>query len=650
MNGFERIMEPIRVAGLKIENRILMPAMHMNMAPGGMMTDGLIDFYEERAKARPGPGLMILGGCYAEHRGLGTPSMVGISDDRFIPGLTRFTERMHRHGQAVGAQLYHAGRYVFSMLTGEQGVAPSAVMSRFNKEMPRALSTAEVEGVVENFGAAAGRAREAGFDAVELIGNGGYLLNQFLSPIVNLREDRYGGDINGRMTFMREVLAAMREAVGDDFPIILRLSGSDFVDGSHTLDEARAVAAEAERYGADMISVTGGWHETRVPQITMNVPRGAFVYLAEGIKSAVDQVPVACCNRVNSPELAEQILSLGRADLVGMARGFLADPQILQKAVEGRGDEIATCIGCTQGCFDHVMFLKPISCTVNPRANIERETCVTPAESPRKVLVVGGGPAGMQVAVTAAERGHDTCLWEKSDRLGGQLNLAAVPPGREEWSEVVRYFTARLKATGVDLQLSREADFASISRHAPDVLIIATGAYQAVPAIEGIEGPNVLYAWDLLSGEVEAGVDFAGRRVLVVGGGAVGIETGTMLADLGAVVTVVEALGRIGNDIGPSSRWTILQDAAGAGVETVIGCDITAIREGGAVGRVDGTEEFFKADKVIIATGSKANDRLAKELAERKNGRLEVIAIGDCLDPRKAFDAIHEGFRTGLIL
>ena len=643
MQEFEHVFNPVRVAGLELANRILMPAMHLNMAPDGFVSDGLIDFYEERAKAGPGPGLMILGGCYTERRGMGTPTMVAIDDDRYLPGLERFTERIHRHGQPVAAQLYHSGRYAFSFLTGEQPVSCSAVPSGFNPEVPRELTAEEIIEVELNYGRAARRAAEAGFDALELIVCGGYIVNQFLSPLVNRRTDRYGGDLDARMTFMREVIAAIREAVGPEFPFICRLSGSDFVEGSHTLEETKVVAAEMERCGVDMISVTGGWHETKVPQITMNVPRGAYVYLAEGIRGAVERIPVACCNRINDPALAETILADGRADIVGMARAFLADPEVLRKTYEGRPGDIRTCIACNQGCFDHVLMLKPISCTLNPRANRERETELVAAGKKKKVLVAGGGPAGMEAAWVAAHRGHDVILCEASARLGGQGNLAAVPPGREEWAGMVRHLVRQLEIEGVEVRLDTPVTLELVKELAPDALVVATGALQLVPRIEGIDGPNVVNAWDVLTGIADTG-----HKVVIVGGGAVGVETATLLGERGRDVTVVEMLARCGADIGQSSRWVILKDAAAAGVKMVESCAVTRLLEGGVVADAEGSERVFAADTVVIAAGSRPEDALWKCLADE--GLLEGLdfhAVGDCVRPRKAYDAIHEGFEAG---
>ena len=646
MSEFKHLFEPIEVGTITLPNRVLMPAMHMGMAKDGFPSDGFIDFYEERAKAGPGPGLMIIGGCYTEKRGMGAPNFVGLDDDKFIPRLKELTDCIHRYDSRIAAQLYHGGRYSPGFLIGEQHVSASAVPSMFNREPAHELSIPEIKEVQENFARAAGRTREAGFDAVELICAAGYLVNQFLSPLTNRREDRYGGDIYGRMTFMLESIASIKEATGADFPLICRLSGSDFVEGSHTLEETKVVAREMERAGVDLISVTGGWHETRVPQITMNVPRGAFVYLAEGIKSAVEKVPVAACNRINNPEMAEQVLAEGRADMVAMARAFLADPNFLRKTYGGRTDDIRTCIACNQGCLDHVFTLQPVTCMLNPRAGRERETELLPAEKKKKVLVAGGGPGGMEAAWVAAHRGHEVTLCESSGALGGQCVLAAVPPGREEFNEMVRYLRGQVEKKDVDVRLNTHVDTALVEEINPDAVIMATGASQTVPGIDGIDGPNVVYAWDVLAGGSDAG-----RTVVVAGGGAVGVETGMFLAERGRNVTVLEMLEKLGADIGISTRWTILADARELGVKLVRSCRVERITGAGVVTIIGGKEQELKADTVVIAVGSSPNRELEHGLrAAGLMDGIEFYELGDCKEARKATEAVLEGFAVGLAL
>jgi 2,4-dienoyl-CoA reductase (NADPH2) len=639
MSRFQHVFEPFEFSGVKMKNHILMPAMHIGMARDGVPNDGFFDFYEERAKASPGPGMIIIGGCYVEKRGMGAPNFVGLDDDRFIGRLGEFTELMHSYETPVVAQLYHGGRYSASFLTGEEAISASAVFSKFTREMPHALTEEEIAVVQENYGHAARRARDAGFDASELIVCAGYLVNQFLSPLTNKREDRYGGDLDQRMTFMRETIAAIKKATGRDYPLVCRLSGSDFMEGSHGLDETKVVAAEMERCGVDFISVTGGWHETRVPQIPMSVPRGAYVYLGAGIHDAVESVPVACCNRINDPALAEEILAQGRCDIVAMARAFIADPRILEKARAGREADIRHCIACNQGCFDHVMMLKPITCMVNPRVNRERETELEPAAKKLTVLVAGGGPAGMEFAWVAAHRGHQVTLCERSDRLGGQVVLAAIPPGREEFSELVTYLVRQLSNKGVEVMMETPVTPELVEELNPDVVVIATGAGQVVPAIDGTDGSNVKMAWEVLEGAQ------TGKRVAVVGGGAVGIETASFLAERGKDALVIEMLDRCGTDIGLSTRWVLLQEADRLGVRFMEACRVERITADGLVADTCGEKKEIIADTVVLAVGARSEGELLEAMdAEGISGKFEVLRIGDCVSPRKALDAIHEGF------
>ena len=644
--SYSRVFEPFEFSRIEMNNHILMPAMHIGMAADGFMNDGFFDFYEERAKAHPGPGLIIIGGCYVEKRGMGAPNFVGLDDDRFIGRLKEFTDTIHKHETPVAAQLYHGGRYSASFLTGEQAVSSSAVFSNFTREMPHALTEEEIAEVQEHYGQAARRARDAGFDASELIVCAGYLVNQFLSPLTNKREDRYGGDLDARMTFMRETIAAIKSATGDDFPLICRLSGSDFMEGSHTLEETPVVAAEMERCGVDFFSVSGGWHETRVPQIPMSVPRGAYVYLAEGVRRAVSSIPVACCNRINDPGLAEEILAEDRADIVAMARAFIADPRILEKARAGRPQDIRHCIACNQGCFDHVMMLQPITCLVNPRVNRERETELTPAPVKKNILVAGGGPAGMECAWVAAHRGHQVTLCEETAALGGQANLASIPPGREEWREMVAYLVQQLENKGVEVMLSQLVSPEIVEELNPDVLVMATGAEQVVPAITGVESPNVVLAWDVLTEKASTG-----RRVAVVGGGAVGIETASFLAERGKQVLVIEMLERCGTDIGISTRWTLLQQADRLGVQFITASCVKEITAEGLKAESENGLKDIIADTIVLAVGSRAHDELEDFLAtEGIKQKFEIRKIGDCASPRKALDAIHEGFELGRTL
>ncbi|MBW2028909.1 MAG: FAD-dependent oxidoreductase [Deltaproteobacteria bacterium] len=665
---YPHLFSPIMVRSLEIRNRIVMTAMHLSYTPEGDVTERLIEFY--RARARGGVGLIIVGGCPIDEYG-SMAGMVCIQQDRFIPGLKRLTSAVKESGARIAAQLYQAGRYTHSsMIGGKKPFSSSAVRSKLTGETPRALELEEIPLVQEAFAKAALRAKEAGFDAVEILGSAGYLISQFLSPLTNRREDQYGGSLENRMRFGIEVVEKVRRAVGPGYPVFIRLAGNDFMEGGNTNREARSFASEVEKAGVDLIDVTGGWHETRIPQLTMFVPSKAFVYLAQGIKSAVS-VPVIASNRINDPALGEEIIRNGEADMVTMARALLADPELPNKAREGKAHLIYRCIACNQGCFDRIFQYKPVTCLVNPRAGLEKELEIAPAPNPRKVLVIGGGPAGLKAACTAAERGHRVTLVEKEPGLGGQVLLNRHIPGRKEMLRLVEDLTHNLEALGVTVMTRTLADRALVSSLEPEVVVLATGARPQVPDIPGASKSNVVLAWDVLSGKITTG-----RRAVVVGGNAVGLETALFLASQGTLppevthfllvnkaetletierllhkgnkeVTVLEMTGRAGADIGSSTRWTVMAELRRLGVRVQTGARVTEITESGVTFQreKEGTEDSLGADTVVLATGAEPENGLAKEFEGLVR---EIRVIGDAKEPRNALEAVREGFLVGL--
>jgi len=662
------LFTPIQVGKMELKNRIVMPAMHYLASWEGMVLPHHVDYFAERA--RGGAALIIIGGCTIDETS-GAVNMLSAKDDKFIPGLAGLAKEVHAHGAKIAAQLYHAGRYSHSMfMGGKQSVSSSPIRSRFTGETPRELSIPEIKQVQRNYALAAARIQRAGFDAVEVIASAGYLISQFLSPLVNRRRDEYGGDFENRMRFGLEVIAEVRREVGSDFPIIVRVAGNEFMDGGLANEEARLFSRGIEKAGANMINVTGGWHETRVPQITMGLPRGGFVYLAQGIKQAVS-IPVMACNRISDPILADRILRDGQADLIGFARGLIADPELPNKAREGRFDEINYCIACNQGCFDPIFEGKPQTCLVNARAGAERKRAIEPVSSRKKVMVIGGGPAGMEAARVAALRGHEVCLYEKNECLGGQLPLAAAPAGREEFLTFVRYLESQMKKLNVTVHMGTEATPLQVDREKPEVVIVATGAEPAIPGIKGADRPNVVLAWDVLSGKADTG-----KEVVIIGGGAVGLETALLLARKGTIdadtlyfltinqaekpetiqgllcrglkkVTVLEMLKRAGQDIGRSTRWAILQDLSRLGVRTLSKALAKEITERGVVIEREGREELIPGDTVVLATGAKPVNSLYDQIKSRVR---EIHVIGDAKNPRKALEAVAEGFEAGRMI
>ncbi len=662
-----RLFTPINIGSLTLGNRIVMPAIHLGYTPDGFITDTVVEFYVERAAG--GVGFIIVGGCPVDEYG-GGRFMMGLREDDFVPGLKRLTQAVHEHRVPVAAQLYHAGRYSLSEHIGRQALAPSAVKSALTRETPREMTADDIERTIASFAQAAVRAKRSDFDAVEISASAGYLLSQFLSPLTNLRPDGYGGRFENRMRFPLEAVVAVREAVGPDYPIIIRIPGDGFVKGGNTNSEARSFAQELEKAGVDAINVTGGWHETRVPQITMAVPRGAFSYLARGVKEMVG-IPVISSNRYSDPLLAERVLRHGSADLIAMGRPLIADPELPHKAKGGRLEEIIPCVACNQGCFDHIFALQPVACMVNPRAGEEGKYRLEPAGKPKRVTVIGGGPGGMEAAVTAARRGHRVTLFERGDHLGGQLRLAAAAPGREELHDLMLSLCLQLTKCGVQVELGQEATADLVLSSEPEAVVVATGADPTAPDIPGVDGEHVVQAWDVLADQADTG-----GRIVVLGGGATGCLVALYLAQMGTLdaqtlqflvqnraetwetlqelvtkgikhVTLVEMQSRLGKDIGYTTRWTVLQDLRRYGVETLVDAKALRIIPEGVLIAVDHEERLIEVDTVVLATGVSPRTSLYQSLRDRVSG---LHLIGDAKRPRKAYDAMHEGFEAGMAI
>ncbi|MBN1572124.1 MAG: FAD-dependent oxidoreductase [Deltaproteobacteria bacterium] len=657
---------PIEIKGVEIKNRIYMPAMHLNMVEDYKITDRIIDFYAERAKG--GAGAIVTG--YATvNITAGNRMIIGAHRDEFIPGLTKLADAIKGNGAVAGLQINHSGRYNISFLIegNRPAVAPSAVRSRFTREMPRALEPEEVKETIADFARAAARTKEAGFDFVEVLSGAGYLISEFLSEITNKREDEWGGDFENRMRFGIEIARAVRAAVGDDYPVLFRINGNDFMEGGIGRERTKIYAKRLVENGVDALCINMGWHETRVPTIVTEVPRGAFNYLTAGIKREVD-VPVVASHRINDPGLAREMLLDGICDMVAMGRALISDPYLPRKVKGGKEESIVHCIGCAQGCFDHLFEMRAVECLVNPLAGHEKERAIEETKEPKRIMVVGGGAAGMAAAAVASMRGHGISLFEKGERLGGQLNIAGIPPGRGEFLALSHDLAGEVKRSGVSVSLNVDVDEEIVKREKPDLVILATGARPMMLNIPGADLPNVAQAWDVLEDRARTG-----RRVLVIGGGAVGTETALFLAGKGTPspealrfllikgaeppedlrkiavkgikeVMLIEMLDRVGSDIGKSTRWGILQELERAGVNVMTGTKAVEITETSVNVNVSGELKEIPADTVVIAAGSVSHNPLEEKI--KKMG-IPVKVIGDAGGVAKAFEAVHNGFELG---
>jgi len=524
---YDPLFEPIKINQLELKNRICMPAMHMNMAVNFEVTDQLIDFYAERA--RGGVAVITVGYATVDEYS-GNVTNIGAHKDEFIPGLKRLAQAIQENGARAVVQINHAGRYNFSFfLDGKQAVAPSAVPSRMTRETPRALTIDEIKEIVNRFSRAAARVKKAGYDGVEVLSGTGYLISEFLSPFTNKREDDYGGSFENRMRFGLEVMQAIRQEVGADYPLIVRMNGNDFMPGGNGRKDLQEYARRLVQVGVDALNINVGWHEARVPQIVTSVPRGVFGYLAKGIKELVD-VPVISGHRINDTATAREMIGDGLCDMVAMGRPLIADPFLPEKAKAGHEKGIVHCIACAQGCFDNLFKLKPVECLCNPKAGHEKETAVEKTKAPKKVMVVGGGAAGMSAALSAREKDHNVTLCEKGSRLGGQLYLASAPPGREEFAELAKDLEYQVALSTINVVLNQCVDEALLDHEKPDAVILATGALPIKPSIPGVELAHVVQAWEVLQGQA-----VTGRRVVIIGGGAVGVETALFLAEKGTL-------------------------------------------------------------------------------------------------------------------
>ena len=631
------LLEEGQIGNLRLRNRIKFASTTTCFCTEeGRATEQERKWLEERS--RGGIGLVTTGIAHVTPWGRLNPNMLGGWDDSFSADFRGLADAIHSGGSKACLSIGHCGRYTYRR---EELKDASSVSTRImTRAEPKALGTEEIAELVKAFGDTARRAKQAGFDAVEVCACAGYLLSSFLSPWTNRRTDQYGGSLQNRARFSLEVVDAIKSKAGEDFPLVFRMCGDELMPEGNGPDDLKQVAKMVEAAGVDALSITVGWHESTVPAITGEVRRGHWLYLAEGIKKVV-KIPTMMAYRVTRTE-AEEAIKKGIVDFWEASRPFIADPQIPRKLAENRPEDIVPCICCCQGCYDNVFKGRPIGCVVNPRAGRESDPDydMVPAAQRKKVFVIGGGPAGMEAAIVAAKRGHKVTLLEKEGELGGNLRAASVPPFKGDFGELVKYYVCQLEKQGVLVKLSQEVTPESFDLPDFETVILATGASPLLPEITGVERENVVTSLDVLLGKKRVGT-----RVIIVGGGMVGCETAEYLSQKGTQVTILEMLDKIAGDMGPTLRWRLLSRLKEGGVKVLTGVKVTGIRENGVESIRNGQTELYVADHVVLAAGMKPNDNLAKELVARI-----FYQVGDSLEPRKLGEAIQEAYYAAVKL
>jgi len=665
------MLAPLDLGFVTLPNRVLMGSMHTGLeeAPHGF--EKMAAFYA--ARARGGVALMVTGGIAPNLAGRLEPRASQLSSSRQLARHRLITDAVHAAGGRIALQILHAGRYAYHPLS----VAPSAVRSPITPFKPRALTRWGIARTIAAYVRCARLAREAGYDGVEIMGSEGYLINQFIVPHTNRRDDEWGGAFANRIRFALEIVRRTREAVGRDFIIIYRLSMLDLVEGGSTWNEVVELAKGVEAAGATLINTGIGWHEARIPTIATMVPRGAFAWVTRKLKGAVT-VPLITTNRINDPAVADAILARGDADMVSMARPFLADPDFVAKAARGRADDINTCIACNQACLDHIFERRVASCLVNPYACRETELAMTASGEPKRVAVVGAGPAGLASAVTLAERGHAVTLFEAANEVGGQFNLARRIPGKEEFAETLRYYRARLASLGVVQRLGHAAVAGDLAEF--DHVVVATGVRPRVPGIAGIDHAKSVGYAEVVEGRVSVG-----PRVAIVGAGGIGFDVAELLSadrpldghassgaaddaaidafraewgidaryaergGLGAVHDPAPArmlwllqrkTTKVGEGLAKTTGWIRRTLLRKRGVQMIAGVEYERIDDAGLHIRIDGVPRVLEVDNVVICAGQEPNRELSFELTLR---RIPHTLVGGAdvaleLDAKRAID------------
>ena len=655
MDSLDLLFSPFSIGCLRLKNRILMAAMGNNFShPQGPVSNRAITYYAERA--RGGAGMIITEASPVALRGRHRGRSLCAYDDSFLPGLIRLTQAVHTCGSAIALQLHHAGRLSDPEIIGNRPLAPSPLPRAPEFLIPQEMNLQDIRETIAQFGSAARRAKEAGFDAVEIHGAHGYLIHQFLSPRTNKREDAYGGNAEKRSLFALEVLRRVRREVGENFPVLFRLSAQEFVDGGYSLAEASSLAIELEKAGASALHVSGGTTESLLGAAhvvpPMVFPEAYHAPLAAALKKKLG-IPVIAVGRLHTPQAAERVLQQGHADFVAAGRPFLCDPLWPLKAAQGEGDRIRPCVACNH-CLWRIFQQEELSCFQNASLGKEEEFRVGPAGKGKKILIIGGGPGGLEAARVAGRRGHRVTLLEKSSRLGGQMLLSSIPPHKGNLQKALEWLTREVAREGVDIRVNTEGNEETIKQEEPDAVIVATGARPLIP--DPFSAPNLLTAWEVLAGKE------TGKEVLILGGGMVGMETAEFLSRKGCRVTVVEMQEKLAADMEGTTRALLLERISKSPISVRLSAEVVEIRDGRVRVRNEGREAWLQAQTIVVALGSQANQEIGRTLQEKGGAGFQpaakieaglkpaptVFIIGDCLQPRRAKEAIHEGFITAL--
>jgi len=664
---YPNLLAPLDLGFTQLKNRVLMGSMHTGLEEASDGYERMAAYFGERAQG--GVGLIVTGGIGPNSEGGTHPNTKKLVSDEDIAGHRQITDAVHAHDGKICMQILHTGRYAYS----PDQVAPSAIKSPINPFTPRALDEAGIHKQIDDFVFTSVQAQKAGYDGVEIMGSEGYFLNQFIAARTNQRDDDWGGSYEKRIRLPIEVVRRVREAVGEKFIIIFRLSMLDLVEGGSTAEEVIQLGKAIEKAGATIINTGIGWHEAQIPTIATKVPRAAFTWVTARFKKELS-VPVITSNRINTPEVAEEVLERGDADMISMARPFLADPNFVIKAMENRADEINTCIGCNQACLDHVFNGQMTSCLVNPRACHETELTIAPATAVKNIAVVGAGPAGLSAATTAASRGHKVTLFDAADEIGGQFNIAKQIPGKEEFYETLRYFNRQIELTGVNLRLTTRVTAEQLNDGGFDDVIVATGISPRTPEIEGIDHPKVLSYLDVIGAKKPVG-----QKVAIIGAGGIGFDTAEYITHSGEstsqnipafmkewgidmsfgsrsgiegvkaqpepspreVYLLQRKTSKVGSGLGKTTGWIHRAGLVMKGVRLMPSCDYHKIDDQGLHLTVGDKPQVLDVDTVIICAGQ---DPL-RDLVEGLTVTHHLIGGADIASELDAKRAIDQGTR-----